>query len=179
MCITLARPIFRALIFGCRFLLEVVRTSCPNDTFAVALRGRQQFASVVVGYLQVASDDGWLKSAVENAFYRVPQAEPRTVKFEFRKTSARFFLISDSWFLAMLYIRHARPGALTTSLPQVRCAPIISLLRCRMRSYQCGRKRRPPRKTRIMSYSRYYFCSVLISRLLPLCLFGGVGYSWI
>ena len=62
---------FCAFAHKARDIFEAADAAGRNGFWAVAIRGRQQFASVVVAYLQVASDDGWLKSAVRNTFYKV------------------------------------------------------------------------------------------------------------
>ena len=54
-----------------RDVREAVETAGCVDCRTVAIRGRQQFASVIIAYLQVACDDGWLKDAVRRTFYKV------------------------------------------------------------------------------------------------------------
>ena len=54
-----------------RDVREAVETAGCGDCWTVAIRGRRQFASVVIAYMQVAFDDGWLKGAVRRTFYKV------------------------------------------------------------------------------------------------------------
>ena len=49
---------FFALTHRSRDIFESAEAAGRKDFWAVAIRARQQFASVVVAYLQVTSDDG-------------------------------------------------------------------------------------------------------------------------
>ena len=74
---------FCAFPNNARDVREAADTAGCNDFWTVAIRGSQQFASVVIAYVQVACDDGWLKGAVRRTFYKVPLRSVRSMWFLF------------------------------------------------------------------------------------------------
>ena len=74
---------FCAFPNNARDVREAADTAGRDDFWTVAIRGSQQFASVVIAYMQVACDDGWLKGAVRRTFYKVPSRSVRSMWFLF------------------------------------------------------------------------------------------------